>query len=103
MIDGIGQSFKPEFLDLSFIDEIHPIKSIDALAMARKLALEEGMVVGISSGATVKAAIDIGSRPENKGKNIVAIIASFGERYLSTELFSDLTKECQRMGVNHIN
>ena len=65
--------------------------------MARRLAQEEGLMVGTSSGAAVQAAINIGTRPENKDKMIVVIIPSFGERYLSTPLFQDLTEECKNM------
>jgi cysteine synthase A len=96
-IQGIGAGFVPSILDMKLIDEIKPVPSMEAVAMAKRLAKEEGLMVGISSGAAVWAAIEIGKRPENQGKMIVAIIPSFGERYLSTILFADLTEECKNM------
>jgi len=76
------------------MDEILPVKSAEAVVMARRMALEEGIMVGLSTGAAVLAAIEISKREENKDKMIAVIIPSFGERYLSTVLFADLTKEC---------
>jgi len=96
-IQGIGIGFSPKVFDASIIDEICPVKSDDAIAMARRMALEEGIMVGISAGAAVVAAIELAKREVNKDKMIVVIIASFGERYLSTALFADLNKECQEM------
>lgn len=87
-IQGIGANFIPDLFDKSIVDEILTIKGDDAISMARKLAKEEGIMCGISSGANVSAAIELSKRPENKGKLIVAIICDLGERYLSTELFS---------------
>jgi len=94
MIQGIGAGFIPAVYDASIVDEILPVKSTDAVAMARRMAVEEGIMVGISAGAAVHAAIELAKREENKDKLIVVIIASFGERYLSTVLFADLNKEC---------
>jgi len=101
-IQGIGAGFVPEILAKDKLDEILPVKSLDAIAMARRLALEEGVMVGISSGAAVHAGIELGKRPENKGKMIVVIIPSFGERYLSTVLFSDLQEECKALPTQQV-
>jgi len=89
-IQGIGAGFVPEILNTEVYDEVARVKNDDAFATARRLAAEEGLLVGISSGAAVSAALEIAKRPENAGKLIVVIIPSFGERYLSTALFQDL-------------
>ena len=89
-IQGIGAGFVPSILDTSLIDEIIRVTNDDAFAMARSVARIEGIPVGISSGASLWAAVQVGTRPENAGKNIVVIIPSFAERYLSTALFDDL-------------
>jgi len=86
-IQGIGAGFVPSVLRLDLIDEIIKVKDADAITMARKLAKEEGILCGISSGAAMWAGIEVAKRAENKGKLIVVILPDTGERYLSTELF----------------
>lgn len=88
-IQGIGAGFIPKVLNASSFNEIMCVDDDDAFAMARRLAKEEGILCGISSGANVHAAVQIASRPENKGKHLVVIICDTGERYLSTTLFND--------------
>lgn len=89
-LQGIGAGFVPKTLDTHVYDEIIPVSNEDAFKNSRDLALLEGIPVGISSGAALTAAIEIGKRPKNAGKNIVIIIPSFAERYLSTPLFDGL-------------
>lgn len=89
-IQGIGAGFVPDILNTKIYDEIIRVKGDDAFQTARRMAREEGLLVGISSGAATWAALQVAHRPENEGKLIVIIIPSFGERYLSTALFADL-------------
>jgi len=89
-IQGIGAGFVPDVLNTKSYDEIIRVKNDDAFETARRMAREEGLLVGISSGAATWAAIQVARRPENTGKLIIVIIPSFGERYLSTALFSNL-------------
>jgi len=89
-IQGIGAGFVPAVLDTALIDEIITVTNEDAIAMGRRLACEEGILAGISSGAAVHAAVQVARRPENEGKLIVVVIPSTGERYLSTALFEHI-------------
>jgi cysteine synthase A len=89
-IQGIGAGFVPKVLNLNVVDEVLPVDQDEAIAYARRAAREEGLFVGISSGAALRAASIVADRPENKDKVIVVIVPSFGERYLSTPLFADL-------------
>ena len=92
-IQGIGAGFVPDILDTHVYDEVVQVPADDAMSTARAIARDEGLLVGISSGAALWAARQVAARPENAGRTIVVIIASFGERYLSTALFADLMDE----------
>ncbi|WP_434812441.1 cysteine synthase A [Microbacterium sp. bgisy189] len=92
-IQGIGPNFIPPILDQGVIDEVQDVAFDDAIATAREVATKEGILVGISSGAAVWAALQVAARPEAEGKNIVVVIPSFGERYLSTALYEHLRED----------
>lgn len=89
MIQGIGAGFVPEVLNTEIYDEVMPVKNEDALAAGRQFGCVEGILIGISSGAALWAAIELAKRPENKGKTIVALFPDSGDRYLSTALYAD--------------
>jgi len=89
-LQGIGAGFIPAILNTKIYDEVVRVKNDDAMNIARRMAVEDGLLVGISSGAAVWAAMEVAKRPQNKGKLVVVIIPSFGERYLSTVLYSHL-------------
>lgn len=88
-IQGIGAGFVPELLNTAVYDEVIPVQNEDAFAIGRLIGQQEGVLVGISSGAAVSAAIELAKRPENEGKTIVVLLPDTGDRYLSTPLFSD--------------
>ena len=102
-IQGLGAGFVPKILDTRSIDEVVLVSNDEAIAMARRLPIEEGLLVGISAGAAVHAAVQIAHREENSGKLIVVIVPDFGERYISTVLFENLRNQAQALRTEPVD
>lgn len=101
-IQGIGAGFVPRILRTDYIDEVITVTNDEAIQMARRLPIEEGLLVGISSGAAVVAALKVARRQENTGKMLVVVIPSFGERYLSSILFEELRNKAQQIPTSAV-